>query len=147
MKKAISKEMDLSIIPECNIDTNLIETLVPPITRYNHQKGCGTVAKVMKEDFADRFAVGIIDKDKVFLDYLKEFDEVTRRGNLELYKHREKHHYFIRISPAMERFIMTNAELAGLSLEKFGLPTKFEYFKKISKTVDSKNDHRFKRLG
>ncbi len=138
--------MDLSIIPECNIDTNLIETLVPPLTRYNHQKGCGTVAKTMKEEFRDRFAVGIIDKDKIFLDYLNEFDEVTKKGSLELYKHRQKHHYFIRISPAIEKFIMTNVESAGLSLEQFGLPTQFEYFKKITKTVNSKNDYRFKKL-
>ena len=41
--------MDLAIIPECFVDTNLIETLIPPISQYNHQKGCGTVTKVMKE--------------------------------------------------------------------------------------------------
>jgi len=29
--------------------TNLIETLIPPISQYNHQKGCGTATKVMKE--------------------------------------------------------------------------------------------------
>jgi hypothetical protein len=46
--------MDLSIIPECNIDTKLIESLVPPVTRYNHQKGCGTVAKTMNGPFAER---------------------------------------------------------------------------------------------
>jgi hypothetical protein len=57
--------MNFAIIPECYVDTNLVETLVPPTGRgYNHQHGCGTVTKVMKERFADGFAVGIIDKDK-----------------------------------------------------------------------------------
>jgi len=29
--------MDLAIIPECYIDTNLVETLVPPVGKgYNH---------------------------------------------------------------------------------------------------------------
>jgi hypothetical protein len=41
--------MDLCIITECYVDTNLIETLSPPDGHYNHQKGCGTVTKVMKE--------------------------------------------------------------------------------------------------
>jgi hypothetical protein len=51
------------IIPECYIDTNLVETLVCP-AGCNHQKGCNQVAKVMQEKFADRFAIGMIDADK-----------------------------------------------------------------------------------
>jgi hypothetical protein len=76
--------MDQSVIPECFIDTNLLETLVPPITQYNHQKGCGTVTKVMKERFTDRFALGIIDKDKYEVEYLKEFEEVCSSDSLIL---------------------------------------------------------------
>src|SRR6266540_5277344 len=78
--------MELSVIPECYIDTNLIETLVPPNKGYNHQKGCGTVTKVMREYFADNFAVGVVDKDKQELDYLKEFFLVLAKGSIELYK-------------------------------------------------------------
>ncbi len=57
--------MDNAIFPECYLDTNLIETIVPPVKRnnqqgYNHQKGCGTVSSRMKKQFADRFALGII---------------------------------------------------------------------------------------
>lgn len=44
------------IIPECYIDTNLVETLVCS-GGCNHQKGCNQVAKVMQEKFADRFAI------------------------------------------------------------------------------------------
>jgi hypothetical protein len=59
--------MDFHIIPECYLDTNLIETLVPPEgDGYNHQMGCPNVAKKMTEGKAlkDGFALGIIDKDK-----------------------------------------------------------------------------------
>ena len=42
---------ELYIIPECYVDTNLIETLVPTAKGYNHQKGCNNVVKVMKEKF------------------------------------------------------------------------------------------------
>ena len=55
---------ELYIIPECYVDTNLLETLVPTAKGYNHQKGCNNVVKVMKEKLADEFAVGIVDKDK-----------------------------------------------------------------------------------
>lgn len=40
---------ELYIIPECYVDTNLIETLVPTAKGYNHQKGCNNVVKVMKD--------------------------------------------------------------------------------------------------
>jgi len=138
--------MDQSIIPECYVDTNLIETIVPPKKHYNHQKGCGTVAKVMKEKFADLFALGIIDKDKYQLDYLIEFSEIINLNSLVLHKHASRHHYIIQINPAIERFILNNADEVGVSLEDFGLPSDFDRLKKASKTVNSKNDPRFKRL-
>jgi hypothetical protein len=138
--------MDHSVIPECYVDTNLIETLVPPQRQYNHQKGCGTVAKIMKERFHDRFALGIIDRDKTEIDYLKEFREVCSSGSLILHKHLTRHHYIIQISPAIERFIISNAVRAGINLNDFGLPSDFELLKRESKKINSKNDQRFKRL-
>ncbi len=138
--------MDLSIIPECYIDTNLVETLVPPNKGYNHQKGCGTVTSVMKSKFKDNFAVGIIDKDKQQVDYLKEFTLVHQFNNLLLHKHQSRHHYIIQISPALERFLISGAENAEISLADFDLPLDFDRLKKISKSVNSKDDPRFKKL-
>jgi hypothetical protein len=138
--------MDLAIIPECYIDTNFVETVEPPQKGYNHQKGCGTVAKVMKERFNDDFALGIIDKDKQELDYLKEFDLVSAKGNLELYKHRTKDHFIILVVNGMERFIFLNVAIAGIDLNDYGLPSDLDAFRKLSKTVTSKYDPKFKRL-
>ncbi|MBO9634595.1 MAG: hypothetical protein J7578_15890, partial [Chitinophagaceae bacterium] len=109
--------MDLNILPECFVDTNLIETLVPPVRGYNHQMGCGTVSRKMQKNLSDSFALGIIDKDKKELDYLKEFDEVVVRGSLCLHKHKKKHHYIIQIQPAIERFMIHCAQCCGISLE------------------------------
>lgn len=138
--------MDLSIIPECYVDTNLIETIVPTPSGYNHQKGCGTVARVMNNQFRDRFSLGIIDKDKQVLNYLNEFNEVCGSGSLILHKHKTRHHYFIQICPAIERFILDNVACCNLSLSDFGLPTELNEFKKLTKSADSKHDDRFKRL-
>ncbi len=138
--------MDQFVIPECFVDTNLIETLVPPVRQYNHQKGCGTVTKVMKERFADRFALGIIDKDKKQVEYLKEFEEICKTGSLILHKHKQRPHYIIQIYPAIERFILGCAAELKVNLEDFGLDSDIERLKKRSKTVTSKNDGDFKRL-
>lgn len=138
--------MDLAFIPECYVDTNLLETISPFNGRYNHQKGCGTVAKVMQKSFLDRFAVGIIDKDKREIKYLEEFELACSSGSLTLYKHRSRHHYMILISPAMERFILSSVADAEVDLPEFGLPTDLSELKKESKTVNSKDDPRFKGL-
>lgn len=138
--------MDLAVIPECYVDTNLVETLVPPQKQYNHQKGCGTVTKVMKERFTNSFAVGIIDKDKKEVDYLKEFEELNKTDGLILHKHKTRPHYIIQIVPGMERFIFKCLADAGLSPADFELPEDLDLFRKESKTINSKDDDRFKRL-
>ncbi len=137
---------DFCILPECYVDTNLVETLVPPQKGYNHQKGCNTVAKKMKENLNSEFALGIIDKDKKTLDYLKQFEEVVENQNLTLYKHPNKHHYFIQLKPAVERWIWANVEEVALNLSDLGLPTDFEEFRKVAKSETSKNNPNLKRL-
>ena len=51
------------IIPECNADTNLVQTLMQ-MKGANHQKLCGQVTHELQTKFRDKFAVGIIDLDK-----------------------------------------------------------------------------------
>jgi hypothetical protein len=138
--------MEFAVLPECYVDTCFIETIVPPEKGYNHQKGSGTVAKKMKEHFSDRFALGIIDKDKRPLNYLKEFNLLSTKTNIELFKHRGKHHFFILINPAIEVFILTNAAAAGILLPDYQLPDTLAELKRESKSVNSKKDVRFKAL-
>jgi len=138
--------MDFFVLPECYVDTCFIETIVPPEKGYNHQKGSGTVAKKMKEKFFDRFALGIIDKDKRPLHYLSEFNVVASKTNVELFKHRGRHHFFILINPAIEVFILTNALAGGISLRDFNLPDTLDELRRESKSINSKKDTRFKAL-
>lgn len=76
------------ILPECYIDTNLVETLVFH-AGCNHQKGCNQVCKVMQEKFPDRFAVGIIDADKRRPSYINEFQEIASSEHLKLFSQLE----------------------------------------------------------
>jgi hypothetical protein len=136
--------MDLHIIPECYIDTKLIKALVPPQTRYNHQKGCSTVTKVMQERFSNDFALGIIDRDKKELDYANQFDLIIEvPDNLQLLKHRNKNHYLIFICPAVEKWIIACAVDADILLQDFGLPSDFLSLTKITKTSKSENNDEF----
>lgn len=133
--------MDLNVIPECYIDTKLVKVAVPPQGRYNHQKGCPNVVKLMQEKLHSDFALGIIDKDKIIVKYVSEFELVFNVANsLQLLKHPTRHHYLIFICPAPEKWMIAMAEEAGLSLTDFGLPHDFDKLSKITKTSKSEND-------
>lgn len=133
------------IIPECYIDTNLVETLAFP-SGCNHQKGCNQVAKIMQGKFADRFAVGIIDADKRKPGYLNEFIEVVSSKHLTIYRHKSKSHFIILVFPAADGFILSCADVAGIDLTAYGLSSILKEFTAQTKNVLSNKDVRFKRL-
>jgi hypothetical protein len=89
--------MDKSIMTECFADTLLIETLVPTGVGFSHKHGCYNVeAEMMRGEFKDRFAVGIIDKDKKKIKYLNDFVEVDLvEKSLILWKHKANAHFII----------------------------------------------------
>ena len=140
----MSRVVDTGVIPECYVDTNLTETLTGIIC--NHQKGCANVVKQMQEKRSDRFALGIIDKDKRTVGYVSEFTLVASNEWLEVLKHQTRPHYLIYIIPAVEGFMLRAAEEANVNLADYGLPTELEQLKKVSKQQASKRDHRFARL-
>lgn len=137
---------ELYIIPECYVDTNLLETLVPTAKGYNHQKGCNNVVKVMKEKFADEFAVGVVDKDKRQIRYVDEFEEVAHTDSLFFYKHPDKAHYLVMVSPAVDGFILKCAEDVKMDMGQFGLSSDLKSFTEQTKKVSSKEDVTFKNL-
>lgn len=140
----MSKVVDTGVIPECYVDTNLTETLTGIVC--NHQKGCANVVKQMMEKRSDRFALGIIDKDKRTVGYVSEFDLVAENECLQVLKHKTRPHYLIYIIPAVEGFVLRAAEESKVSLSDYGLPTELKELTKVSKQQDSKNDPRFAQL-
>ena len=113
------------IMPECYIDTTLVESLL--YAKVNHKHSCNEVAKEMKSGkYKDTFAVGIIDNDKRKLSYIDEFDEIGGTDNLTFLKHKVKHQYLIKVGKehkAMETFIKENVSALGMKMEDFGLPS------------------------
>lgn len=141
---------DLDIVPECYIDTNLVETLLAlrrcKTDGVNHQKGCNTVVNVMKKNFGDCFALGVVDADKRRLSYLDDCQELASSEHIALMKHQKAQHFFLLIKPAMDTLILKAAEEAGVNLSDYDLPFELGKFKDVTKRVDSKKDSRFKRL-
>lgn len=135
-------KLDYLVIPECYVDTALIETIVPPDNQrgYNHQMGCNKVAGKMQNDFKDDFALGIIDKDKRSIKYLDEFVLIVSIENLFLYKHLNKPHFIIQIYPAIERFILDSSAEISLDLSDYGLKNDLESLKQKTKKQTSKRD-------
>ena len=136
---------DLFIIPECYIDTNLVETLIAT-EGCNHQKGCNTVVNTMKRRFGDKFAVGIIDHDKRQVGYVSEFIEIAHTDSLSLKKHKDNFHYLIMISPAMDGFILKCADELEIHVEEYGFSSCLKSFTSITKSITSKDDPNFKKL-
>ena len=138
--------MDNHILPECYLDTNMMETLLPTKIGYNHQKCCTSVTKAMQsKKLIDDFAIGILDKDKKPPPYLKEFKLIKSSYDVELYKHSTKNHYLI-LHPVIEKWLIAECQQVNLSLEIYELSNNIEELKKQSKPATSKSDDRFKRL-
>lgn len=134
-------------MPECYLDTCLIEVLLQAGKDLaNHQKGNGTVAGQMREAFDESFCIGIIDEDRKPLHYLKEFDLLTGKSNLKLWKHDSLHHYIIQFCPVIEKWIMGECVANEISLGTFGLPTDMKRLVKITKSIGSRTDQRFVQL-
>lgn len=108
--------IELSIIPECYVDTKVAEILGKASRKYNHQHGCGDVANLMKK-CQDRICLGIIDEDK-------------NKGP-EIEKWLLNDAMAINLDPADE---------------KFRLPPGLKGFRSISKTQDIDRNEGFKRF-
>lgn len=140
------KKKDWHVVPECYIDTNLTEFLLKS-SGVNHKRGCNEVAKSMAESsLKERFSIGVIDNDKRQPSYVNEFVEIAHTDHISLLKHKERPHYFVRISPAMDGFILDCANELGVNLKDYGLPSTLEELTKVTKDVKAKTDTRFKEL-
>jgi hypothetical protein len=139
--------MDDYVLPECFLDTNLMETLLPPQKSYNHQTGCNNVIRLMQKKFIGKFALGILDMDKDSPDKLqaKKFDFINEMHSVRLYKHQLENHYLI-LHPNIEKWLINEAKQVNLSLEYYQLSSDFEELKKLAKPATSKNNPRFKAV-
>ncbi len=100
----------------------------------------------MQNKLVNNFALGIIDKDKREVSYLKEFDLIVTNNSLYLYKHKIRSHYIIQIAPAIEKFFIKAAEEKGVDIATYGLPTELKKLTKITKQIADEHEEDFKKF-
>lgn len=137
------------IMPECFIDTTLVASLLD--AKVSHKHSCNEVAREMeKGKYKDAFAVGIIDNDKRKISYIESFDEIGKTENLTFLKHRDKHHYVIKVGKehkAMETFIKANVDAIGMKMEDFNLPSDLaELIEQTKDCISTQKDPRILKL-
>lgn len=142
--------MELSIIPECYVDTKVAEILGKSSKKYNHQHGCGDVANLMKKR-QNRICLGIVDEDKnkgPEIKYFSEFIICLTENNLILKRHKDFQQFLILICPEIEKWLLNDAIAVNLdpTHEIFGLPLDLKGFRSISKTKDIDRNEGFKRF-
>ena len=104
------------------------------------------MAKKMKEHFSERFAVGIMDKDKKRVSYLKEFSHIAHDEAIELFKHHRRPHYILLISPAVEGFILAAVSELSIDLCEYDIPDNLDDMRKETKQVDAKSSQKYRKL-
>ena len=139
-------DCDLLILPECFVDTILAETLSFPKRGYKHRKGCNEVLLEMNKR-PNNALFGIIDNDKCVPKAFDSFELLKKHNeNLAIYKHKERHHYIVKISKAVEDFMLKNAEKCGISMLEHKLPDNLSELIKLTKDITTKNNPDLKRL-
>lgn len=129
---------ELSIVPECYVDTKVAEIISQAKRKYNHQPGSGNVANQLKNRLINIPALGIIDEDKnkgPVAKYFSEFDLITQKDGLLLKKHQARNQFLIIVCPEIENWLLNNSVIVNLhqSLSEYNLPDNLKDLKKITK--------------
>ncbi len=147
----MKSNINFCVMPECYLDTNLVEAIAPPqrisgTQGYNHKKNCNKVIDEMLGKLKDDFALGIVDKDKRPLSRTADFALLAESQGLKLHKHQQKHHYLI-FHPPIEQWILNEAKQVGIALndDRYNLPISLKGLVD-EKSEFSKHDPRFTRL-
>lgn len=71
------------ILPECFVDTNIVNTFLTMEGIYvdaNHCHGCNKVGNMMQQQLKDEFALGVIDNDKSNIHITDNFIRWAKRS-------------------------------------------------------------------
>lgn len=138
-----------NILPECFVDTAIVNALMKIEGCYVdplHCYGCNKVGDMMKNKLGDEFALGIIDNDKRQHSYNNNFYLIGKSEHIELMKHKSKPQYLIRISPAMDGFILDVAKRNNINMSEYDLPDNLATFITITKNAKVKDNNNLKKI-
>ena len=142
-------------VPECYFDTVLFKKILQTKNRLKHRKGCNNVVRSFisvngkKGDLYETFGVGMVDKDKQELDYLKECNAIIELENLVLWKHKDKEklHFVIQLKPPIEKWVVEILKYDNKTVENFNYPSNFKKLKSaLKQDIDNENDEKLDKL-
>lgn len=141
-------------VPECFFDTMLFKKILNTNRRLMHTKGCNNVVnrfRVIKGKkgslYDSSFGVGMVDRDKRELSYLKECELVIDHKNLLLWKFPERHHYIIQLDPPLEEWVSIVLKSDNKKASDFGYPIDYKKLKNALKDdIDKENDGKLNEL-
>jgi len=135
---------EFRIIPECNVDTLLVELM--GFKRPNHQHGISNVTKEMQEKYQNRLAIGVIDNDKIARHpYYQEFKIIETREHF-LFKHSpDTQHFIIVVTPDFEHCMFNISEELGINPKEHGFKN-VKQFKKFTRTDDVAENQNVKQF-
>ena len=121
-------------LPECDIDTLLVHTILQSKIIPNHKKNINKVVAAMNKDYAERFCVGIVDIVKDFDTHKKNFSEIANfNEQVVLYKNDNSNQFIVYIKNGIEKFIWNNCQELEIDLTQFNLPNTYEELVQITK--------------
>lgn len=137
--------MNLNILPECYADTLLVETI--QFKKPNHCYSIGAVSSTMQKFYANKVAIGVIDKDKpgTIPSYFKEFELLISSDDMELSWHPDTKHFIIVVAPALEQWLLDTADNLGVSAEKYGFGN-LKKLKRITKSERARSNENLKQF-
>jgi hypothetical protein len=144
-------------VPECFFDTVLFKKIMKTDKRLKHTKGCFNVVNRFKningrkgDLFDSLFGLGMVDKDRKELNFLKEECKIEiELPMLILWKRNDKvkKHYILQLNPPLEKWIIAVLDESNLKIEDFEYPREYKRLKKIIKNdIDNENDFKLTRL-
>lgn len=141
-------------VPECYVDSRVIQILLNSKVGPNHSHGVGKVLNKLCEKLADYPAIAIVDQDPnkgPKPSVWNQFDLDSTLGKLDnygfrLYKRANFNQWVIEIVPEIERWILEACAEVHINLEDFNLPQNLVNFNMITKSCNILENKDFTNL-
>jgi hypothetical protein len=116
----------MNIAVECYADEKLVQILVyknkPKIL---HQSGKGNIFNYLHKK-QTLSAIGLVDEDPESTQprrFRNDYKEIESSGNVKLFRHTiKKDISIVMLSPRLEEWIISRAQIAGINLSEYSIP-------------------------
>lgn len=137
--------LQIKFIPECYVDTLMVQLFKIPEKLILHKKGIHKVANEMNNFEDSRVKlIGIVDDDKKNVpDYFTGFQDLKSEDSLILKQKANTNHFLIVISPELEAWLLESAKMVNINPKDFSLPENPKQLHHITANVNLEDNKNF----